>query len=50
MEPLHAKEVLYLLDRVHLFAIHNEEDGRLQRAIEDVINLVECIAMFLLIL
>ena len=41
MEPVHAKEALSLLDRVHLFAIQNEEDGSLQHAIEGVINTVE---------
>ena len=41
MEPAHVKEVLFLLGRVHLFAIQNEGDGSLQHAIEDVINMVE---------
>ena len=36
MEPVHAKEALSLLGRVSLFDIHNEEDGGLQRAIEDM--------------
>ena len=27
MEPVHVKETLSLLDRVHLFGIQNEEDG-----------------------
>ena len=45
MEPVHAKEILSLLDRVHLFAIHSKEDGRLQSAIEDIINLYEGITI-----
>ena len=36
MEPVHAKEALSLLGRVPLFDMHNEEDGGLQRAIEDM--------------
>ena len=36
MEPVHAKEALSLYGRVPLFAIHNEEDGGLQRTIEDM--------------
>ena len=43
----HAKEALSLHDRTNLFAIHNEEDGRLQRAIEDIINLVDGITICL---
>ena len=27
MEPVHVKEALSLLDRVHLFAIQNKGDG-----------------------
>ena len=34
MEPVHVKEVLSLLDRLHLFAIHIEGDGSLQHAVE----------------
>ena len=45
MEPVHAKEALSFLNRVHLFAIHYEGDGRLQRAIEDIINLIEGITI-----
>ena len=41
MEPVHVKEALFLLDRVHLFAIQNEGDGSLQHAIEGIINMVE---------
>ena len=41
MEPVHVKEVLFLLDRVHLFAIQNEGERSLQHAIEDVKNMVE---------
>ena len=33
MEPVHVKDALSLLDRVHLFAIQNERDGSLQHAI-----------------
>ena len=43
----HAKEALSLHDRTNLFAIHNEEDGRLQRAVEDIINLVDGITICL---
>ena len=43
MEPVHAKEALFLFDRVHIFAILIEGDGSLQRAIEDIINMVESI-------
>ena len=45
MELFHAKEALSPRDRIHLFAIHNEGDGRLKRAIEDIINLVEGITI-----
>ena len=45
MEPIHVKEVLSLLDRVHLSAIQNEEDGSLQHAIEGIINTVEGITI-----
>ena len=45
MESAIAKEALSLLDRVHLFAIHSKGDGRLQRAIEEIINLVEGITI-----
>ena len=41
MEPVHVKEALSLLDRVHIFAIQNEEDESLQHAIEGIINMVE---------
>ena len=40
MEPLHAKEALSLLDRVHLFGIQNKGDGSLQYAMEGIINMV----------
>ena len=33
MEPVHVKDALSLLDRVHFFAIPNEKDGSLQHAI-----------------
>ena len=45
MKPVHVKEVLSLLDRVHLFAIHNQGDGSLQHSIEGVINMVEGITI-----
>ena len=45
MEPVHVKEVLSLLDRVHLFAIQNEEDGSLQHAIEGIMNTAEGITI-----
>ena len=45
MEHVHIKEVLFLLDRVHLFAIQNEGNGSLQHAIEGAINMVEGINM-----
>ena len=44
MEPVHVKEALSL-DRVHLFAIHNEGDRSLQHAIEGIINMVEGITI-----
>ena len=45
MEPVHVREALSLLDRVHLFAIQNERDGSLQHAKEGIINMVECITI-----
>ena len=45
MEPFHAKEALYLFDRVHLFAMQNEGAGSLQHAIEGIINMVEGITI-----
>ena len=45
MKPVHVKEALSLLDRVHLFAIQNEGDGNLQHAIEGIINIVEGITI-----
>ena len=45
MEPVHVKEVLSLLDRVHLFIILNEGDLSLQRAVEGIINMVEGITI-----
>ena len=45
MEPVHVKEALSLLDRVHLFAIQNEGDESLQHAIEGIINMVEGITI-----
>ena len=45
MEPVHVKEALSLHDRVHLFAIQNEGDGRFQPAVEGVIKMVENITI-----
>ena len=45
MELVLVKEGLSLFHRIHHFALHSEGDGRLQRAIEDVINLVEGITI-----
>ena len=45
MEPVHVKEALFFLDRVHLFAIQNEGDGSLQHAIQGIINMVEGITV-----
>ena len=41
MKPVHVKEALFLLDRVHLFTIQNEGDGRSQHAIVGIIKMVE---------
>ena len=38
-------EALFILDKVHLFAIQKEGDGSLQDAIEGVINMVEGITI-----
>ena len=45
MEPVHAKEALSLLDRVHLFTIQNEGGGSLQHVTEGIINMVESITI-----
>ena len=45
MEPVHVKEALSLLDKVHLFAIQNEGDGSLQHAIEGIITMIEVITI-----
>ena len=45
MEPVHVKEALSLLDRVHLFTIQNEGDETLQHATECIINMVEGITI-----
>ena len=45
MEPVHIKEALSILDRVHLFAIQNEGDGSLQHATEGIINMAEGITI-----
>ena len=39
MDPVHIKETLSILDRLHVFAIQNEGDGSLQHAIEGIINM-----------
>ena len=36
-----AKEVLYLLDEVQLFAAYNDKQGSLQKAFADIISMVE---------
>ena len=36
-----AKEALYLLDKVQLFAAYNDEQGSLQKAVADIISMVE---------
>ena len=41
MEPVHVKEALSLLDRVHIFAIQNEGHRSLQHATENIINMIE---------
>ena len=45
MEPVHVKETLSLLDRVHLFALQNKREGSLQHAIEGIINMAEGITI-----
>ena len=45
MEPVHVKEALSLLHRLHLFGIQNEGDGSLQYAMEGIINKGEGIAI-----
>ena len=45
MEPLHVKEALSFLDRLHIFGIQNEGDGSLQHAIGSIINMVESITI-----
>ena len=45
MKPVHVKEALFLLDRVHLFGIQNQGDGYLQYAMEGIINMVEDITI-----
>ena len=45
MEPVHVKEPLSLLDRVHLFVIQNERDGSSQHSLEGIINMVEGITI-----
>ena len=45
MEPVHVKEALSLLDRVHPFTINNKGDGSLEHAIEGIINAVEGITI-----
>ena len=36
-----VKEVLYLLDKVQLFAAYNDEQGSLQKTVADIISMVE---------
>ena len=36
-----AKEALYLLDKVQLFAAYNDEQGNLQKAVVDITSMVE---------
>ena len=36
-----VKEALYLLDKVQLFAAYNDEQGSLQKAVADIISMVE---------
>ena len=36
MKPVHVKEALSHLDRVHIFALQNEGDRSSQHAIEDI--------------
>ena len=45
MEPVHVKEALSFLDRVHLFAVQNKGDRSLQYAMESIINMVEDITI-----
>ena len=45
MEPVHVKEPLSLLDRVHLFVIQNERDGSSRHSLEGIINMVEGITI-----
>ena len=45
MEPVHVKEALSLLDRVHLFGVQNKGDRSLQYAMESIINMVEGITI-----
>ena len=45
MEPIHVKDTLSLLDRVHLFAIQKEGDASLQHIIQGIKNMVEGITI-----
>ena len=45
MEPVHVKEALSLLDRVHLFTIQKEGHGSLQHATECILKMVEGITI-----
>ena len=36
-----AKQALYLLDKVKLFAAYNDEQGSFQKAVADIISMVE---------
>ena len=45
METVHVKGALFLLDRVHFFAIQNQGDRSLQHLIEGILNMVEGITI-----
>ena len=45
MKPVHVKEALSFLDRVHLFGIQNEGDGSLQYSMDSIINMAEGITI-----
>ena len=45
METVQVQEALFLLDKVHLFAIQNEGDGNLQHTIRGAANLVKGITI-----
>ena len=45
MEPVHVKEAVSLLDRIHLFGIQGKRDRSLQYAVEGIINMTEGITI-----